>query len=387
MKLLQNYLRKQSFWPLVITLSSLSILAILTQSLTTLDLIVENRQSIGTFFFITMLTIPQLVAVILPITVFITVLYTINRLNTDSELTVSKASGLSPWGIANPIVRLSVIAAILHLMINLAVQPAAFRQMRTELLKVKTDLASRLVRVGEFSSPVHKLTLYAKTISSNGSLEDVIIHDARIPNHEQTYISASGQIISKGTDTRLELSNGHTEKVNKNGLLTLIEFDTYSIDLTDVIAVDSVLRFKSSDRYLHELLHPDPREYITEKSRLTLIAEGHARLSAPLYNIALALLALCFLIRGELQRTGYAKTIALCFCIGFTCRISGYVLTSAAETNIAMNIMQYVLPAIIILVSLSFIFIPWRIVKPQFLRSKLNLLAFKRNQKYESPTL
>ena len=79
MTLIQNYLRKQSFWPLVLTLSALALLAILTQSLSTLDLIVENRQSAATFFFITLLAIPQLVAIILPLAVFIAVLYAINR--------------------------------------------------------------------------------------------------------------------------------------------------------------------------------------------------------------------------------------------------------------------------------------------------------------------
>ena len=387
MKLLQNYLRKQGFWPLVITLSSLSVLAILTQSLSTLDLIVENRQSVGTFFYITILAIPQLVAVILPLAVFITVLYAINRLNTDSELVVSKASGLSPWGIANPIIRLSIMAAIFHLIINLAVQPAAFKQLRSELLKVKSDLASRVIRAGEFSTPSPKLTLYSKTISPSGALEDVIIHDARNPEEEQTYISASGQIISSGTDTRLELTNGHIEEVNQAGRLDLIEFETYSLDLSDIIAVDTVLRLKTSDRYLHELLYPNPREFITEKSRLSMIAEGHSRLSAPLYNIALAMLALCFLIRGELQRTGYAKRIAVCVCIGFTCRISGYAIESAAETNMGMNIIQYVPPTLMILFSLTYLFLPSRIVKPRFLQSKVNQRAFNKNTKYVSPSL
>ena len=376
MKLLQNYLRKQGFWPLVITLSALSVLAILTQSLSTLDLIVENRQSAGTFFYITLLAIPQLVAVILPVAVFIAVIYAINRLNTDSELVVSKASGLSPWGISSPIIRLAVLAAILHLLINIAIQPAAFRQMRSELLKVKTDLASQVIRAGEFSSPSPGLTLYSKTISPNGALEDVIIHDARKPEAIQTYISKSGQIASSDNSTRLELENGHIEEIVLGGRLDLIEFETYSLDLSEIIAVDSVLRLKTSDRYLHELLRPNPREFIEEKTRLNMIAVGHSRLSSPLYNIALAMLALCFLIRGELQRTGYAKRITICVLIGFICRIIGYAMESAAENNSVMNVAQYLFPCFIILMSLYFILIQRRIVKPLLLRSKANRAAF-----------
>ncbi|MEP6342241.1 MAG: LptF/LptG family permease [Maricaulaceae bacterium] len=387
MKLLQKYLRKQGFWPLIITLSALSILAILTQSLSTLDLIVENRQSAGTFFYITLLAIPQLVAVILPLAVFIAFIYAINRLNTDSELVVSKASGLSPWGIASPIIRLSILAAIIHLVINIAVQPVAFRQMRAELLKVKTDLASQVIRAGEFNSPAPGLTLYSKTISPGGALEDVVIHDARNPNGVQTYISKTGRITTSDNTSRLGLSNGHIEEIVDGGRLDLIEFETYSLDLSDILAVDSVLRLKTSDRYLHELLHPDQREFVTEKSRLSMISEGHSRLSSPLYNIALAMLALCFLIRGELQRTGYGRRIALCVVFGFTIRISGFAISSAAESNIIVNILQYAFPTLIILISLFIILLPNRITKPRFFRKRENINALNEASIKASQTL
>lgn len=375
MTLLQKYLQIQSFWPLVLTLASLTMLAILTQSLSTLDLIVENRQSAATFFYITILAIPQLIAVILPIAVFIAVIYSINRLNTDSELVVAKAVGSSAWDISSPIIRLSVMAAIIHLLLNIAVQPYAFRQMRTALLSVKTDLASQVIRPGEFNTPSHGLTIYARTISPSGALQDVIIHDSRDPELVQTYSSITGQISKTETTTRLNLYDGNIQEIVGEGELDLIEFETYSIDLSDIVAFDTVLRLKKSDRYIHELLNPDRRQFSSDKARLSFIAEGNARLASPLYTIALTMIALAFLVRGKLQRVGYGRKIAICAFTGFTARLIGFAVESAAESSFALNYLQYIYPIFVILAALAVLLYPKRIAGLKFIGKKARAAA------------
>ncbi|MGB6228801.1 MAG: LptF/LptG family permease, partial [Litorimonas sp.] len=132
---MQRYLWSQAFWPTVLTLAALALLALLTQSLQTLDLIVENRQSALTFLKITTLALPQLIGIILPLAVFMAALYALNRMNGDSEIIVAKAAGASPWQIGSPLVRLGVMAMIAHLVITLALQSFSFREMRSEILK------------------------------------------------------------------------------------------------------------------------------------------------------------------------------------------------------------------------------------------------------------
>jgi len=125
MTLLQRYFRSQAFWPLVISLSALATLALLTQSLSTIDLIVENRQSAFIFLKVTVLALPQLVSIIMPLAMFLAMMFALNRLNVDSELVVAKASGMSPTQIASPAMRLAVLSMIAHLLLNLWVQPTS----------------------------------------------------------------------------------------------------------------------------------------------------------------------------------------------------------------------------------------------------------------------
>ncbi|CAM3819376.1 LptF/LptG family permease [Litorimonas haliclonae] len=348
MTLLQRYFWTQALWPLLLSLAALAGLALLTQSLQTLDLVVENRQSAVTFLKITFLALPQLISIIMPLSVFMAALYALNRLNSDSELIVAKASGFSPWQIASPVIRLGAYALIAHLIINLVVQPLSFRQMRAEILKVRTDIASQMVQAGDFVTPSPGLTVYAREIGADSTLKDVMIYDARNPDSITTHMAKTGEVQRNPSQVTLSLRNGSVQQKLEDGSLDIIEFENYVVDLSDVMAMDNVLRLKTSDRFLHELLRPDPREFADRKFKRELAAEGHARLSAPLYNIALVLLALCFMVRGEHLRLGYGRRIAVCASLGFVIRLTGFGVASAAESDRWLNIIQYCLPLIVI---------------------------------------
>lgn len=355
MKLFQRYIFSQALSPAVLSLSALALLALLTQSLQTLDLIVENRQSAKTFFYITILALPQLIGIIMPFAVFMAAIYALNRMTNDSELVVAKANGVSPWAIGTPVLRLGVYALILHLIINLLVQPLSFRQMRSEILTVKTDIASQMVQAGRFVTPAPDLTVYVREILPEGELRDVMIHDGRDPDAQSTHTSKTGRLQRSDISTSLILYNGSLQTPLDDGGLDVIDFETYQLDLSDVVALDNVLRLKSSDKFLHELLTPDPRDYITPKSRREMAAEGHARLAAPLWNIALVLIALAFILRGQHSKLGNGRKIAMCAVTGFTVRLIGFALASSAEGDVALNPLQYVVPLLVVAVCISYI--------------------------------
>ena len=355
MKLLQRYIFSQTFSPAILSLSALALLALLTQSLQTLDLIVENRQSARTFFYITFLALPQLISIIMPLAVFMAAIYALNRMTSDSELIVAKANGVSPWAMGTPVLRLGVYALIFHLFVNLFLQPLCFRQMRAEILTVKTDIASQMVQAGRFVTPAPDLTVYTREILPDGELRDVLIHDGRDPESKSTHTAKTGRLQRSESSPSLILYNGSVQTPLADGSLDVIDFETYQLDLSDVVALDNVLRLKSSDKFLHELLQPDPRDYVTPKSRREMASEGHARLAAPLWNIALVLLALAFILRGQHSKLGNAKKIATCAVAGFVLRLVGFAVASSAESDPALNPVQYVIPLIVILVCLIYL--------------------------------
>ena len=354
MNLIQRYLQKQGLTPLIVTLGALSAFAILIQSLSTLDLVVENRQTAWTFFKVTALTFPRIVTVILPFSIFIAVLYAVNRLNTDSEIIVTKAAGLSPWTIARPIIQLSVFAAVFHLLVSAYIQPLSMRLMRAELFNVQTSLAAKIVNGGEFTTPAENLTIYARSIGASGAMEDIVIHDGR-EETEQTYFAQSGQISSKSQSPRLTLKNGSLQTLMEDNQLDIVSFGTYELDLSDILPHHSDMRLKSSDMYIPELF---AAKDVNDRKKRKMITEAHSRLSSPLYNILLTMLALCFLIRGQVRRTGYGKKIAICAILALLIRLTGYSIEAAGQNHPLMNYFQYIWPIFIIFLCTLFLLMP-----------------------------
>ena len=134
MSVIERYLFRQLLGPTVAAVAALAGIAILSTSLGRLELIVEYGQSAAVFGRITALALPGLLALILPIAIFVAALIALNRLHTEQEIVVCFASGMSRWRVISPAVRLAAIAALVTLAINMFVQPWAQREVRQTLL-------------------------------------------------------------------------------------------------------------------------------------------------------------------------------------------------------------------------------------------------------------
>ena len=122
MRLIDRYLLRQLLGPTVFATLALTAVALLSQSLTALDLIVSQRQSAVIFAKITLLAMPQLINIVLPIAIFVAALVSLNRLHTEQEIVVCFAGGMSRWRVISPPMRLAATIAFLALVMNLFLQ-------------------------------------------------------------------------------------------------------------------------------------------------------------------------------------------------------------------------------------------------------------------------
>jgi lipopolysaccharide export system permease protein len=105
---------------------------------------------------------------------------------------------------------------------------------------------------------------------------------------------------------------------------------------------------EESDRYLPELFYPDMSYYYDYNNADMLLAEGHARISAPLLNIAMAMLAIYAVLGGDFSRRGYAKRIALASGAAVMLRLAAFGALSAAGDDPELNFLQYLIPIFVI---------------------------------------
>ena len=344
MNLIDRYLFRQLLGPTLLATVAFSTVMLLGQSLRALDLIVNQGQSAAVFVKITLLNLPSLVSMILPITIFVASLVALNRLQTEQELVVCFAGGMSRWRVISPVVRLAVMAAIVSLAINLWIQPLCARALREELYKVRTDLASTLVQAGQFTQPSKGLTVYASEVQGHDTLKNLFVDEEEPDGSSNTYSAREGQIAQRNGQPVLVMKHGSNQSLSKTGVLNYVVFDEYTFDLAPFLPKAEAVHYKASDRYLHELFYPDLTQPWERTNRLKLYAEGHARLAEPLYNIALVTLALAAVLGGGFSRLGYGKRILTAIAVAAVTRIAGFGVEAVADDNVWLNVLQYAVP-------------------------------------------
>jgi lipopolysaccharide export system permease protein len=344
MRLIDRYLLRQLLGPTLLATAALTAVALLSQSLSSLDYIVNQRQSAIVFLKITLLALPQLTNIVLPIAVFVAALVALNRLHTEQEIVVCFAGGMSRWRVISPAMRLASTIAFLALLMNLWVQPLAYRALREVLFEIKTDLAATLVREGEFTEPVPGLTVYAQSIDTNGDMHNIFIHRVKDDGSAATYMANSGRIVKRGGESVLLLHDESTQEFSKTGVLNYLTSAEFPFQLGELNNDDAMVHYKPSDRYPHELFHPDLQQGWEKHNRKALLAEGHARIATPLYNITAMALALSAILGGGFSRLGYTRRMAMIGAVAILVRILGFVAQSASEANVWVNVLQYVIP-------------------------------------------
>jgi lipopolysaccharide export system permease protein len=344
MRLIDRYLLRQMLGPTLLATVALTLVALLSQSLAGLDLIVNQRQSAAVFLTITLLYLPQLLAMVLPIAIFVAALVSLNRLHTEQEIVVCFAGGMSRWRVIAPAMRLGFTITFLALVMNLFVQPAAFRALRQELFTVRTDLAATLVREGEFTEPAPGVTVYTQSVDAAGEMHNLFIHQTKANGQSTTYTADRGRLAKRFGHPVLIMRDGSTQEFSQKGVLNYLTFDEYFYDLSALTETSELIHYKASDRYLHELFFPDLQQGWEQHNRKSLIAEGHARLATPLYNAAFMAMALAAILGGVFSRLGYGRRIAAMAALAILTRIIGFVVQAACDHNVWLNVMQYAVP-------------------------------------------
>ncbi len=355
MTLIQGYLFRQIARPVVGACAALAGIGILSQSLDQLEVIVERGQSVWVMVKLTLLAVPQLLAVIVPIGLFVGALIALTRLQREQELTAVFASGVTRWSAIRPAVRIAAIAAVLTLVVTTVLQPWAQRQARAEAFAVRTDLAALLVEEGRFVQGPEGLTVYVQQIEQNGLLKNIFIYQAE-GDKVTTWNAAEARFSRIDNEPILTLIDGSWQRYSSRGVLEYFSFGRQDVPLGQYSEVTESIRYKPSDLYVPQLFNPSPQDLDKIGSAGELMAEGHSRLSAPLYALLAMAMALSAILGGQFSRTGYSLRIARVAGAFLFVRIVGYGVVAASAWNGWLNVFQYLLPIAGTIVALRLLF-------------------------------
>jgi lipopolysaccharide export system permease protein len=309
MKKIDRYFLRQLVGGLLAVTAGLAALVWLTQSLRFIELVLDRGLSFAVFLELTSLMLPGFVAVILPITTFIVVLFTYVRMTTDREIVVLRAAGLSPARLARPGLMLALASVGIGYLLNLWLVPLSHGAFRMWQFEIRNQMAAILLQEGVFSSVGNELTVYARARDRDGTLRGILVHDQRDPGAPVTIIAEQGRITATPLGPRVVLLNGVRQQLERVApgqppRLTMLSFAENSVDLARATRQEEVRARDSRERGVAELLNPDPAEGLRPRELARFYGEAHQRLAAPLTALTYALVGLAVALTGQFRRHG-----------------------------------------------------------------------------------
>ena len=328
---LDRYVFRTTFGAFVLILVSLTTVIWLTHALREIDLMTNQKQTVFVFLGITGLLIPMLVLVIAPLALVVAVGYTLNRLNTDSEIVVMNAAGMSPWRIFRPFLTTTIVVSILVAAVSAYVAPKGLRELRNWATKVKADFVINVIQPGRFTQIERGLTLHIRERRPDGQLLGIFIDDRRDPKERVTSISDYGEIVESGSGTFLVLITGSVQRLETGKQdPTIVRFERYAFDLSRFTGGPIVQNLGVRERDVWDVAFPDPNDPVYKQVPTHFRAELHDRLVAPLYPLVFTVV--CFAILGAPRTSRQSREISMIMAlsatavlrlIGFACNVVG----------------------------------------------------------------
>lgn len=355
MSLFSRYVFRQVANAFVIILVTLTTIVWLATALKQLDLIVSQGQGFVLFLKMTFLTLPSLMALIAPNAMLMASLYTLDRMNGDSELIVMTAAGAPIWRIGAPFVLLASMVCVVILICNLWVMPASMRALRALITQVRTDVISQVLQPGRFSSTEPGLTFHIRDRSPTGDLLGLLVHDERDDKQLMSYLADRGRIISNDDGAYLVMFDGHVHRFETKSPdqgVQIVAFDQYLLNISDLNPKDTGSKeLRPRERSLGELLNPDPKLLKAKGAVGQLRTELHDRFSTPFYPLLFALLAVAILGHARTTRESRWAQILIAAGIAVGLRVSGLTASNLVTLSAGATPLVYLIPIAAILVA------------------------------------
>ncbi len=327
----------------IIVTTVLAYILWLTQSLGFIELIINKGLSVGTWLELTLLLLPDVLVIILPIALFLVVLFTYNKMTVDRELVVAQAAGISRMGLAAPALMIAGLATVIGYAFTLHYGPKSVTAFKELQFQVRNDISQVLLREGMFNHVGKGLTVYVRERNANGQLMGLLVHDKRDEVKSVTLMAEEGAVVPGPNGPRVALRQGSRQEVTRGaGDLSMLYFDSYTVDLGYVEATGDGRFTHNRERPTTELFSLSESDGISARNVRRMRVEGHQRLTNPLMNLALTGVALAFILTGTFDKHGQVKRITVAILAVVLIEAAGLGAASLAAKNSVLVPLIYI---------------------------------------------
>jgi lipopolysaccharide export system permease protein len=253
------------------------------------------------------------------------------------------AAGISPAKLFRAFLNVAIVVSLLVTVVSAYFAPKGLRMLRDWLTEVRTNVVANVLQPGRFMALSDGVTIRLRERRPNGNLLGIMVDDQRNPKQRVTLLAEQGELVDSNGASFLVLQNGLVQRQEANERdPAMVRFDRYAFDLSQFSSGSQEIKYSIRERYLWQLLFPDPKDPLYLQQPGQFRAELHDRLIAPLYPLAFAVIAFAYL--GAPRTTRQSRTMSLLGAIGGVAllRLIGFVSTVFGANMPWMLSLQYV---------------------------------------------
>lgn len=233
--LIQRYLAAQFILPLLVS-TMFFICFLLTFELFRMTELLVSRDvslwfTLGLIGNITLTFVPLSI----PIAVFFSTIFCLNRMSADSEYIAMRAGGLTKERILIPFLVVAAILTVSIYHLNQTLIPASNKEFKKKVTYLTSSGLLAGIKEGQFFTTIPNVTLFAGKATKYGrNLEEVFLHIKEKGGQERVIFSKSGELVFEKNADQM------TDK------LTLTLFDGNIIGQPNVKEVEKIIFSKYS---------------------------------------------------------------------------------------------------------------------------------------------
>lgn len=313
----------------VMLLLILTGLAWMMQIMSMMKFLLTYGIKFSSFIYLTSLMIPFIISIIVPFVTFIAIIFIYNKMIGENEVTVMAASGLSPWQIAKPAIKLATWITVVHLILNIWAVPASQSLFYSTQWNLRYGLAHLKLQESAFTKMADGLVVYVDNVSGN-DLNQLMLSDMREEDNHVLIFAQRGKLVATIHGLSIVTDNGSLQIQGRNGFTTG-NFDNLDMDL-NLIENDRDASFRVRRIPSSTLLETVMSQDDTHQHKLTLV-EICTRFINPFLNIILALVCTLALLKSSLlrRRASFAPALAV---LGMAVVMASYMSMSNMVTSL-----------------------------------------------------
>jgi len=250
------------------------------------------------------------------------------------------------------------------------VEPRARVAARQMVAEAYADLLSTVIEEKNFRRIEDGLYVQISQRLSGRILKGLFVVDSRDPAFDLIYYAKEGAVDPSGTS--LLMKDGEVHRKTADGDVSIINFDSYSFDLSDMTQSRGQATVRASDRDLGFLLNPDPNDADYKAKPTGYRAELHRRLNDWALPAIFALISLVIAGDARSHREARLHPMVSALTIAFALRWADFYAANQIENAPNFIGVLYGINIISALIAIVLLFRNRKMTMPVSIRNRLS---------------